>query len=538
MSKNEQAKNEQIVNIRTLAEFEISRAIPFFSAVEKLRKDVNELSELINIKREEINAKIELEAAKEYEKALKEMSVNQSDQIAEESLAPINEEEKKETKESKPVENTKAASETVHSTLDIPELKIKSRPKPVKEEPKENKGRVFIPDNTTKPSGQPINRFVDNLPRSRRPNEGEVRTAQPQRPLRSGASRPVGEKRPFTGKTGSKPLSTLRVADVAPVIAPKDIRTTTRKKDDKKGEETKKTMDRRTLIRRGFINNVSPGAVIDYDTEESRHFKARRSRKSEFKQQAIQIEKAVINTEIVPIKILSEKIGKTGAQIIKQLFILGIVKTINESIDFETAELVANELGVELELNVAKTSEDLLKEQFTEMPDDVVLKPRPPVVTIMGHVDHGKTSLLDYIRKANIVQSEAGGITQHIGAYTVEINKEKITFLDTPGHEAFTAMRLRGAQVTDIAIIVVAADDGIMPQTIEAISHAKASKVSIIVAINKMDKKNANPERIKQQLTEHNLLPEEWGGDVICVPVSAVTGEGIDKLLESILLVA
>ena len=166
------------------------------------------------------------------------------------------------------------------------------------------------------------------------------------------------------------------------------------------------------------------------------------------------------------------------------------------------------------------------------------LQARPPVVTIMGHVDHGKTSLLDYIRKANVVSSEAGGITQHIGAYTVDINKQKITFLDTPGHEAFTAMRLRGAQATDIVVIVVAADDGVMPQTVEAIAHAKASKVSILVAINKMDKKTANPERIKQQLTEHDLLPEEWGGDVICVPVSAATGEGVDKLLESILLVA
>jgi len=215
------------------------------------------------------------------------------------------------------------------------------------------------------------------------------------------------------------------------------------------------------------------------------------------------------------------------------------MKTINDSIDFDTAAFIADEFGVELELKLDKTAEDVLSEGFGDtLDDEASLVKRPPVVTVMGHVDHGKTSILDRIRKTNVTAGEAGGITQHIGAYQVTAGGEVITFLDTPGHAAFTAMRARGAQATDIAILVVAADDGIMPQTIEAISHAKAADVAIIVAINKIDKPEANVDRIKTQLTEHGLLPEEWGGDTILCPVSAKTGEGFDNLLENINLVA
>ena len=210
--------------------------------------------------------------------------------------------------------------------------------------------------------------------------------------------------------------------------------------------------------------------------------------------------------------------------------------TQNETIDFDTAALVAEEMGAKVEHEVVVTIEERLIVDDEDKPEDLV--PRDPVVVVMGHVDHGKTSLLDRIRHANVTATEAGGITQHIGAYRVSVGGREITFLDTPGHEAFTAMRLRGAMVTDIAILVVAADDGIMPQTVEAINHAKAAGVSIIVAINKMDKEGANPDRIKQQLTEHELVPEEWGGDVICVPVSAKTGAGIDELLEDVILTA
>lgn len=233
---------------------------------------------------------------------------------------------------------------------------------------------------------------------------------------------------------------------------------------------------------------------------------------------------------------LAALLRMTATEVIKKLMALGVMATVNEVIDYDTAEIVATELGAKVKHQVIVSIEEQIIEE--EIEDDENAVTRPPVVCVMGHVDHGKTSILDAIRDTDVTSTEAGGITQAIGAYQVEINSEKITFLDTPGHAAFTAMRARGAMATDIAVLVVAADDGIMPQTIEAINHAKAAGVEIIVAINKMDKEGANPDRVKQQLTEHELVPEEWGGDIICVPVSAKTRMGIDKLLETILLIA
>ncbi|MBQ3087715.1 MAG: translation initiation factor IF-2 [Clostridia bacterium] len=233
---------------------------------------------------------------------------------------------------------------------------------------------------------------------------------------------------------------------------------------------------------------------------------------------------------------LAAKLKMTAAEVIKKLFSYGIMAGINENIDFDTASIVASELGAKVEKEVVVTIEDRIIDASED--EDENLETRSPVVCVMGHVDHGKTSILDAIRNTAVTSTESGGITQHIGAYRVSSDGNDITFLDTPGHAAFTAMRARGAMATDIAVLVVAADDGIMPQTIEAINHAKAAEVSIIVAINKMDKPEANPDRIKQQLTEYSLVPEEWGGDTICVPVSAKTGMGIDNLLESILLIA
>ena len=268
--------------------------------------------------------------------------------------------------------------------------------------------------------------------------------------------------------------------------------------------------------------------------------RGKRKKKTQVQKVAIEpvkIEKAVMTNETITVKDLSERIGKPVGEIIKKLMMLGIIATINNELDYDTASLVCAEYDIELELKLAETAEDALESENVEDAEED-LQPRPPVVTIMGHVDHGKTSLLDYIRKSHVTAGEAGGITQHIGAYTVNLKGQQITFLDTPGHEAFTAMRMRGAQATDIAILVVAADDGVMPQTIEAINHAKAAGVQIIVAINKMDKPNANPDRIRQQLTEYELVDENWGGDTIMVPVSAHTGEGVDQLLEMILLVA
>ncbi|MCR5718776.1 MAG: translation initiation factor IF-2 [Oscillospiraceae bacterium] len=233
---------------------------------------------------------------------------------------------------------------------------------------------------------------------------------------------------------------------------------------------------------------------------------------------------------------LATRLKVTASKVIGKLMGLGVMASINEEIDFDTASLVAEELGAKVEKEVVVTIEERLIE--SEEHDDENQQPRPPVVVVMGHVDHGKTSILDRIRHANVTASEAGGITQHIGAYQVKHNDQVITFLDTPGHEAFTSMRARGANITDIAILVVAADDGIMPQTVESINHAKAAGVSVIVAINKMDKEAANPDRVLQQLTEYGLVCEEWGGDTICIPVSAKTGMGIDDLLENVLLVA
>ena len=246
--------------------------------------------------------------------------------------------------------------------------------------------------------------------------------------------------------------------------------------------------------------------------------------------------KSIVIPEVLTIKELADKMKIVPSVIVKKLFMQGKIVTVNQEIDYETAEEIALEFEVLCEKEeVVDVIEELLKE---EEEDEKKMKKRPPVVCVMGHVDHGKTSLLDAIRHTNVIGGEAGGITQHIGASVVEANGEKITFLDTPGHEAFTAMRLRGAQSTDIAILVVAADDGVMPQTVEAINHAKAAGVEIIVAVNKIDKPSANIERVKQELTEYELIPEDWGGSTIFVPVSAKTGEGIEDLMEMILLTA
>ncbi|MBR2661104.1 MAG: translation initiation factor IF-2 [Clostridia bacterium] len=276
-----------------------------------------------------------------------------------------------------------------------------------------------------------------------------------------------------------------------------------------------------------------------YDDEVIRGGKRARAKKPSAQQMMapIKIETAYMAGDTITVRDLTEKIGKSASEIIKKLFLLGNMATINSEIDFDTAQLVCSDFEITLERKQEQTAEAaLVAEDFDDVEEN--LQPRPPVVTIMGHVDHGKTSLLDYIRKSRVTAGEAGGITQHIGAYTVDVDGRKITFLDTPGHEAFTAMRARGTQATDIAVLVVAADDSVMPQTVESINHAKAAEVPVIVAINKMDKPDANPDRVKQDLTQYGLVCEDWGGETICVPVSAVTGQGVNELLEMILLQA
>ena len=269
---------------------------------------------------------------------------------------------------------------------------------------------------------------------------------------------------------------------------------------------------------------------------------AKRRQEERDKMQKLQLEIAkkqqlkVMIPDEINVGELASRMKKSAGEVIKRLIKLGVFASVSDVVDYDTAALVAMEFGCKVEKEVVVTVEEKLIDDHEDSADELV--GRAPVVVVMGHVDHGKTSLLDYIRHANVASGEAGGITQHIGAYTVEINGSPITFLDTPGHEAFTSMRARGAMVTDIAILVVAADDGIMPQTIESINHAKAAGIPLVVAINKMDTVGANPERIKQQLTEYDIVPEEWGGDTIVCPISAKTGEGIDNLLENLVILA
>ncbi|NLE13051.1 MAG: translation initiation factor IF-2 [Clostridiales bacterium] len=293
--------------------------------------------------------------------------------------------------------------------------------------------------------------------------------------------------------------------------------------------------------------SASAGKKVDAEKQKLKKQDNRRDREKERlaleklrKQEALEKAKKAVLTITIPDEIivseLAMKLKVTAAEVVKKLMMMGMMITANQTIDFDTAYLIADEFGAKVNREVVVTIEDRLFDEAEDTPES--LEERPPIVVVMGHVDHGKTSLLDAIRNANVTAGEAGGITQAIGAYSVTVNGKPITFLDTPGHEAFTSMRARGAQCTDIAILVVAADDGIMPQTVEAINHAKAAGVSIIVAINKMDKYGADPETVKTELTKYDLVPEEWGGDIICVPVSALTKMGIDDLLENVQLVA
>ncbi len=311
-----------------------------------------------------------------------------------------------------------------------------------------------------------------------------------------------------------------------------------RKKSYEKSGEEKKSLNKKALLMRGYVdeNGIDESEQREQVTIKKHNKKA----KEETPVKVVQkIDHAVITTDNLTVKILAETIGKSVPELMSKFLLLGMIVNINSTIDFESAELVAMEFGITLEKNVEKSFEEKLADSYSSIVDDENdLQKRPAVVCVMGHVDHGKTSLLDRIRKTNVVSGEAGGITQSIGAYTININGETITFIDTPGHEAFSAMRERGAKLTDIAILVVAADDGVMPQTIESINQIKQANVPMIVAINKIDKPGANIDNVKNQLANYDVLPEEWGGSAIMVPISAKQGLNIDKLLEMVLFVA
>ena len=366
--------------------------------------------------------------------------------------------------------------------------------------------------------------------RDTRPQRGP---AKPAAPNYNNANRPVRPLGPQ--KFGTAPAAQTATA-ASQVNKPKNFG------PDKKKQTYDKTYveKERHAVSKRALQKQQGATVADFDENKSGYRKLRvKKDKKQLNSQTIKIEHAVVTTDEIAIKTLSEKLGISAVEITKRLFKEGVMKTVNESVDYDTAALLAAGLGIELEYKPEKTAEEVLIEKQADTVEEIEsLVPRAPVVTVMGHVDHGKTSLLDHIRKSNAVAGEAGGITQHIGAYTVSVNGKGITFIDTPGHEAFTAMRARGAQVTDFVILVVAADDGVMPQTVEAINHAKAAGVGIIVAVNKMDKVGANLDKVKQDLTNYGLVPEEWGGDTLICPISCKTGEGIDSLLESLLLLA
>ena len=451
---------------------------------EKFTKDheVEDLNAYFNLVKPEAKEKSETPAAEE-----------KAPEAEAPKAAPATEEKKEEPKAEKKSEAKKEAE---------------SKP-PFK---KEEKAQKSAPE---KSNVKPGNSKLPPMPAKQPAQQtNEKKKEKDNKPLQS---RTKGEMRTIDTRAGNVDLEKYneRYENIAPTNKTKQHENSTQKQKIKqKSQQYRKQGGMRTSKR-------------ETESERLKRIAAERAKKP---QMLLKLPEEITVGE------LAAMLKMTAAEVIKKLFTLGQMATVNEVLDYDTAAIVAEELGAKVEKEVVITIEDRIIDDHIDDEKDLVT--RDPVVVVMGHVDHGKTSLLDAIRNTHVTNTEAGGITQHIGAYRVDLNGQKITFLDTPGHAAFTSMRLRGAMATDIAILVVAADDGIMPQTIEAINHAKAAGVQIIVAINKMDKPTANPDRILQQLTEHELVPEEWGGDTICVPVSAHTRMGIDSLLESVLLVA
>ena len=443
--------------------------------------------------------------------------------------APSKKEEKqpvKETPKAEPKKVTKSEQKT--ETIAEPKAEVKTETKPAAKEDKMTEP-VKAAAKAAEVKEEPVkNQNADKTEQDNSSKKNKKNDKKKEAPK----AQDRGERTKFTASFSSETSSTAtqrRTVDTRGSYVDLDkynerydqMATSNKHKNDnyssKKQKINQKSAQR---TRQQFSKKES-------ETEKLKRLELERARKQQLK---------VLIPDVITVGELATRLKHTATDVIKKLMGLGIMASINQEIDFDTASLVAEELGAKVEKEVIVTIEERLIDESED--DDTNLSPRCPVVVVMGHVDHGKTSILDRIRNAHVAAGEAGGITQHIGAYQVNIDGQDITFLDTPGHEAFTSMRARGANITDIAILVVAADDGIMPQTIESINHAKAAGVSIIVAINKMDKEGANPDRIKEELTKYDLVCEDWGGDVICVPVSAKTGEGFDDLLENVLLVA
>lgn len=509
---NNNQKPKSYENIRTVKTAVLSVARALQQTVSGIRSRTNALSETIQQRKIEFRQK-------------------EMEELAEKTPTPaVETEQPVETIEQTPVQETEPVEPQ-------PKAEEKTEPKP---EPSKPHTRV----DTIIENGREIKRYTDEKGnvkiRKFLDTSSNATSSTPKRENRTGAtgtSRQQGT-RPSKDSTGTAARGTQQRGGTAkksftPVVEiPRNEpqKAHGNKNKAKEHPDEKRQSNMKKLLTRDYS--------ADYD--EDRVVRKARTKKSDSASRTVvapKITHAVVNDREVPIKLLSERIGVSASEIIKQLFKEGVMKTINDTVDFDYAEYIAGLHDVTLELKQELTAEDIIIDAEADDGLENNTK-RPPIVTVMGHVDHGKTSLLDAIRNTHVTSGEAGGITQHIGAYTVSVNGETITFIDTPGHAAFTAMRARGAKITDVAIIVVAADDGVMPQTTEAINHAKAAGVSIIVAINKMDKPHVDPDRVKQQLTEFGLVPEEWGGDTIMVPVSAKSNIGLDKLLESVLLVS
>ena len=572
----ENKKETNVDSVKKLGDFKATKLADLIGDISREKSRANVIMASIKAKRDALIAKAEDEAKAKAEaeaKAVEEVKV-EKEVKAPEKKAEVKAEVKAETpapkevkaekivEEVKKVESVKPVSKeaeapkTQQKPAETPAKKIET---PVQEAKKEEAHIVVTPKTPFElaqenpeilPNGEIRRIYVPPTPKPKvqtrvfgQSGYQAPRGQKPQGQQGGYQQRPQGQNGQQQGGM-RRPSASQNLANVAQQFPPKPAgqkgkggkQNANNANSNSKKFDDRSTMNKRTLLKRGYI--VDDRISYDEDGEMVvRNYKVNKNRGGGNSATVI-IENAVITTDPVSIKTLSEKIGKSAAEIVKTLFVLGIMKTINDNIDFATAELVADEFGIKLEYKPDVTLEDTLSAQL-EVDDEEELDnlvPRPPIVTIMGHVDHGKTSLLDYIRKTNVTGGEAGGITQHIGAYTVTLNGSPITFLDTPGHEAFTSMRARGAQVTDIAILVVAADDGIMPQTLEAISHAKQANVPIIVALNKMDRAGANPDRVLSQLAENGVTPEEWGGETPVVRVSAKTGMGVEELLEQILV--
>ena len=570
-------KQQNINNIKSLSKLSNEGVVPsLFREVKYAKQQVlnmlNSLREKANAVRREEEGKARAEALRVQ--AQKRLATVQQDRSGEKSFAELFEqstdkqvaEEPKESIQKVEEKKVEVQEKPAEKVVEKPVVEKKEEPKPTYQQPK-----------VQKPVTQ--NRFVQqDRYQGNKPRYTQQQSGQPQRvganngfrpynnyPMRNDKTRPFQQNRPFgsnqqrpfgasqgqgqgqgrfakpMGASGQVRAQNKALTSIIPrrnaqlesattAFASKE-RTFGNKKKSNERVDTEKRINKKSLLRRGLIEeaNIEERMV-------TRKLKLKKPKTDVAPVVCAPITNAVITTNNLTVKMLSEKIGKPVTEIIKQLMILGIMTTINSTIDFATAELVASELGVTLELKLEKTYEEKLKENAID--DGTNTEKRAPIVTIVGHVDHGKTSLLDYIRKTHVTSSEAGGITQSIGAYSINWKGEDITFIDTPGHEAFINMRKRGTEITDIAVLIVAGDDGVKPQTIEAIKHIKEAKAPMIVAITKIDKQNVDIDRIKQQLAEQDVLPEDWGGDAIVVPVSSVTGQGIDQLLETILLVA